>query len=175
MMAMAVALLVGAVVGRTMPAFLLAAVVMVAWSVVAVPATQSILSRQFAVWVPDQNDDWRDGVGQLTYVDYGLFDTSTPGVPGEPGARFTYDDLEREAREACGAPPDDDTGESPEWTTWGECADPIYQRGNTGEMSLQVSRSHYGEYAWTDTLLSLLVGGAALLLTFPVVARRRPG
>lgn len=179
LMAIAVALLIGAIVGRTMPAFLIAAVVMVAWSLVAVPAVQSTLTSQFAVWVSEGDEGWREGQSPVAYQDGGSFDVSKPGVNGEPGARFDYDELERQVIDACGpAPeiPDDFEGELyPEYGTWSTCADPLYERTNNVGWTKLVRRSHYGDYALVDTLMSLLVGGAALLLTFPVVARRRPG
>lgn len=179
LMAVAVALLVGAIVGRTMPALLTAAVVLLVWSLMVVPVVQSNLTHQFAVWVRSQNDDWRDGVGPLVYDGWqGTFDASRPGIPGEPGVRVDSEEVNRlaEARvdRECGPYPEDDTVGSPEAAAWERCVEPIWQAVNDMDWERVVSRSHYGDYAVVDTLLSLLAGGAALLLTFPVVARRRP-
>ncbi len=175
LMAVGVALLVGALTGRTMPAFIIAAIVVVAWSVMGVTMIQAQLSHGWAVWTPSNDDSWQTGqLGYIAYVDHGNFDTTKPGEDGQPGARFDFDTLDREAIATCGNAPDDDSGESAEFRAWADCADPIYQRGNDAGWNLTVPASRYGDYVAVDTLASLLVGGLAILLTFPVVARRRP-
>ncbi len=173
--AFGVALLMGAMVGRTMPAFIVAAVVVPLWSVVGVGAIQGELSKQFAVWVSQDDESWRDGVpGPLAYVGGGQFDTTKPGVDGEPGARFDYDDVDRQVMAACGQAPNDDTGETPAYQAWAACSDPYYQRVIHAQWDKEVPAARYGDYATVDTLASLLVGGLAILLTFPIVTRRRP-
>ena len=175
LLAFGVALLVGAVVGRTMPAFIVAAIAVVLWSAVGVAFIQGELSKQFAVWVSQNDQGWREGVpSALAYIDGGQFDTTKPGVDGEPGARFDYDEVDRQVRVACGEAPNDDTGETPAYQAWAACSDPYYQRANNAGWDKEVPAARFGDYVTLDTLASLLVGGLAILLTFPVVARRRP-
>ncbi|MCY7417083.1 MAG: hypothetical protein LH650_01055 [Chloroflexi bacterium] len=174
LMALAIAVLVGAIVGRTMPAFIVAAVVVVVVSAVGVGLIQSELSRQFAVWIPMNLGSWKDGENPLAYLDSGLFDSTKPGVDGQPGVPYTYDDLSLEIDSTCGPSPVDDTGDSPATLAYNACVDPIVNRGNDDEWSRAVPASRYGDYVAADIALSLLIGGLAVLLTFPIVTRRRP-
>jgi hypothetical protein len=174
LMALGIAVLVGAVVGRTMPAFIVAAVAVAVVSTLGVGLVQGELSKQFATWRPSNDESWRLGeASPIAYLDGGDFDISRPGIDGEPGARFDWDALDREVRVACGAPPDDDTGESPAMLAWSTCADPFYQQTNHIYWDLVVPASRFSEYVTADIGLSVLIGVLAVALTFPVVARRR--
>jgi hypothetical protein len=179
--ALAVALLIGALAGRTMPALLIAVVVMGAWALVLVPQAQNALAKQRAVWQREDEDSWRTGGSMLTYVDYAYFDPTLPGLPGEPGARIDQDAawaaIDERVRVTCGDAPVDDTGESAAYHTWAACADPIYEEGqhHTVQATRVVPRAAWGDFVALDVVMSMLLGGAALILTIPVVGRRRPG
>ncbi len=69
LMALGIAVLVGAVIGRTMPAFLVAAIAVLVWSVVAVPIVQRSMFAEYAVWQSQGDTSWRDGVSPIAYVD----------------------------------------------------------------------------------------------------------
>ncbi len=178
--AIAVALLIGALVGRTMPAFLIAVVVLGGWGLVVVPHAQSLLAEQRAVW-QRSGDYWREGFGPLGYGDQGVFDPAQPGVAGEPGARIdesaVYEDLERQIQEACGETPEDESDESPEFRAWSDCASPFWDRDlgiEENRWDRVVPHAAWGDFAALDIAMSALLGGTALLLTLPVVARRKP-
>jgi hypothetical protein len=181
----AVALLIGSLVGRTMPALLIAVVALGAWGLVAVPQAQAMLARERSVWVRQDDDSWRYGGSALTYSDFGTFDTARSGLPGEPGARVDEQDMyaetERQIAAACGVQPgdpndDDYDYDSPEFRTWSECADPFWTKAQSQAItwSKEVPRSAWGDFATLDILMSALLGGTALVLTLFVVTRRRP-
>ena len=173
LMALGVAVLAGAVVGRTMPALLLAAIAVIAWSFFGVPTVQQSMFADRAVWTNDENG-WRDGMGPIGYVEGGEFDTSKPGVDGEPGARFDYEGFHRQQVELCGSPPEDaEDGESPEWLSWQTCAEQLPYPENI-YWSKVVPASTYPDFQLMELAVNTGIGGAAFLLTFPVVARRRP-
>lgn len=170
LMALGIAVLVGAIIGRTMPALLIAAVAVLVWSVVAVPTIQGRMFPDYAVWQSQDDQGWRDGRGPIGYVDYGNFDPSKPGVNGEPGARIDQDQFEPLMLQECGPYPAGDQ-ESPERLAFDECNQQFY---NGHEWSRVVPASAYPQFQFVDAVLSLAIGGAAILLTFPIVARRRP-
>jgi hypothetical protein len=168
-----------------MPALLIAVVVLGAWGLIAVPQAQAMLAKDRSVWVRQDDDSWRYGGGSLTYSDYGTFDTTLPGLPGEPGMRVEEQDLyaeaDRQIRAACGGQPgnpedDDYDYESPEFLAWSECADPYWMAVQSRAVgwSKEVPRSAWGDFATLDIAMSALLGGAALALTLLVVTRRRP-
>ena len=78
---------------------------------------------------------------------------------------------------ACGRAPADDTGETPEYRTWTACSDPIFSESQTHvvQATKAVPRAAWGDFVVLDVMMSALLGGGALLLTFPLVARRKPG
>lgn len=173
LMALGIAVLAGAVMGRTMPAFLIAAVAVIAWSLFGVPTVQQSMFAERAVWTNDVNG-YRDGIGPLGTVTGGEFDTSKPGVDGEPGARFDYEGFNRQLVELCGQPPEETTyNDTPEWRAWQTCAEqfpyPVDMYWNK-----VVPASTYPDFQLAELAIDAAVGGAAFLLTFPVVARRRP-
>jgi hypothetical protein len=175
--AVAVALLIGAVVGRTMPALLVAVVVLAGWALFVVPRAQAVLADQRSVWVRSNDDSWRYGDDQLAYADYGTFDVSRSGVNGEPGARIEYEEWDRQLalriREECGAQPTEDSAETPEAQAFFECEGRLY-RDTDPSWSKEVPRSAWDDFVVLAVVMSGLLGGGALVLTFLVVTRRRP-
>jgi hypothetical protein len=175
--AVAVALLIGALVGRTMPALLIGVVVLAGWGLFVVPRAQGVLAEQRSTWVRSNDDSWRSGNDRLAYADFGTFDTSRPGVEGEPGARITYEEWDAQmsarVREECGPAPADDAQESPETIAFWGCSDRVYQSADP-QWEKAVPRSAWGDFVALDVIMSALLGGGALLLSMVVVARRRP-
>jgi hypothetical protein len=173
LMALGIAVLAGAVIGRTMPAFLVAAIAVIAWSLFGVPTVQQSMFADRAVWTKDENAS-RDGIGPLGYLQGGEFDTSKPGVDGEPGARFDYEAFNRQQVEMCGQPPEDDEDhESAEWRTWQACAEQMQYPEDMYWYNV-VPASTYPDFELMELAVDGAIGGVAFLLTFPVVARRRP-
>lgn len=181
--AVAVALLVGALVGRTMPALLIAVVVLAGWGLFVVPKAQAVLAEQRTIW--QQDGSWRMGGSYLQALDEGVFDTSVAGRDGEPGARIDLDaryaQIDERRAETCGDPPDGDDPDydydSPEFQTWVRCTEPFdteYRDLEERRWNLVVPRSAWGDFAALDVVMSTLLGGTALVLTMVVVARRRP-
>lgn len=177
-MAFGLALLVGAVVGRTMPALVIAAALVLGWGLVATDAIRGQQTERYLVWQVQDDNDWQTlGPKPLVYGRSGTFDVRRPGDPGTPGGRFDDGALEALVIDACGEAPQDDTGESEALKLWAACADPIYEAEYAFARPWDeiVPGERFGEYVAADVALSLLIGGAAILLTFPIVARRRPG
>jgi hypothetical protein len=181
--AVAVALLIGALVGRTMPALLIGVVVLAGWGLFVVPQAQDVLAEQRSTW--QQEGSWREGGSTLRYLDEGVFDASQPGQPGEPGARVDeqarYDEIYRRLVATCGAAPDGDDPDydydSPEYRTWTQCAEPFWNEEaglETLRWNQVVPRSAWGDFVVLDVVMSLLLGGGALLATVVVIAVRKP-
>lgn len=171
LMALGIGLLAGTLVGRTLPALVVGGVAVVAWSLVAVPTVQQSMFADRAVWVNENDSGWREGASPIAYLDWGMFDPSRPGVDGEPGARLDGEqDMSPMAEAACGPEPQvwDD---SPEVREYEECSQGAW---GSIQWSLAVPASAYGHFQAVETILGLAIGAAALLLTFPLVARRRP-
>ena len=178
MMAFGIALLVGALAGRTMPALVVAAVLVLAWGLGGVAVVQGQLTERLVEWQREDNGSWMVRTPRyLGYVGGGQFDVSKPGIDGEPGARIDDQVVYQQMVTACGEAPNDDTGESPEYQAWAGCAGPISNAAYAvaSQWSKSVPGSRWGEYVAADVIPNLLIGGIAILLTFPVVARRRPG
>lgn len=171
LMALGIGLLVGALVGRTLPALVLAAVAVLAWSLVAVPSIQQSMFADRAVWMSQNDSGWRDGAGPIAYLDSGMFDPTKPGEDGEPGARLDQEmDFTPMVEEACGPEPQGN-GDSPEARSYWECNE-LFWGGIQWNRS--VPASAYPHFQTVEAILGLAIGGVAILLTFPVVARRRP-
>jgi hypothetical protein len=181
--AIVVALLIGSLVGRTMPALLIAVVVLGGWALFVVPRAQQVLADQRATWQTE--GAWREGGSYLVYLDEGVFDETLPGRPGEPGARVDleplYEEIYERRDDACGLPPDGDDSDydygSVEYQTWSACSEPFDEEANGLERlrwNQVVPRSAWGDFTTLDIAMSALLGGAALLLTVVVVRRRRP-
>ncbi len=171
LLALGIGLLTGAIVGRTLPALVLAAIVVLIWSLIAVPTVQGQMYDGRAVWVSDTDSGWREGAPPIAYLGGGYFHTSQPGIGGEPGVRVPEDEsLEPLIEAACGPYPEV-YDESPEVMAYEDCNQQFW--GDI-QWSHVVPASTYGDFKLVDMVLSLTVGGIAILLTFVVVARRRP-
>jgi hypothetical protein len=177
LLALGVALLAGALVGRTLPALLLAAAVVVAWSLLATPLIQRAMFDERSVWRQSQDESWRFGdLSPIAWLDGGEFDASRPGQPGEPGARVdTEAEYNRLVEQACGPWPDEpEDDESVAWQEWYECSANVPYPDADYYWQRVVPASTYSDFQLAETLLGGAVGGLAILLTFPVVARRKP-
>lgn len=173
LMALGIAVIAGALMGRTMPAFLIAVIAVIAWSLFGVPTVQQSMFAERAVWTNDVNGV-RGGIAPLAYLEGGEFDISKPGVNGEPGARFDYEEFSRKQVAECGLPPEESIyNDTPEWRAWQTCAEQIpYPEDML--WNKVVPGSTYPDFQLAELALDAGIGGAAFLLTFPVVARRRP-
>lgn len=172
-LAVAIGLLAGALIGRTMPALVIAVVLMLAWSLVVVPQIQNVLTQDRAVWVNNQGDYWRDGTSYMAYAEFGNFYESKPGLPGEPGARYDDEDWNAAVEEGCGPTPDygDEDGEgTPAFRAWARCSEdyPYPTSWFKG-----VPESAFPDYQMVDILASLGLAALCFLVTIPVVERRR--
>jgi hypothetical protein len=171
LMTMGIGLLAGALVGRTLPALVIGAVVMLCWSLAAVPTIQRSMFAERAEWENQNSAGWHEGATSIAYLESGKFDTSQPGLNGEPGARLDRDhDLSPKVKRTCGPMPavfDD----SLEVQAYDLCSQTFF---GSVHWDLTVPASAYGDFQAVEMTLGLVIGGLALLLTFPVVARRRP-
>ncbi len=173
LMALGIGVLAGAVIGRTMPAFLVATAAVIAWSLFGVPTVQQSMFADRAVWTNDENG-WRGGIGPLGYVAGGEFDTSKPGFDGEPGARFDHEGFNRQQVETCGQPPEETVfNDTPEWRSWQACAEQ-FPYPEDMYWSKVVPAATYPDFQQAELAVDGVIGGVAFILTFPVVARRRP-
>ena len=172
-MALGIGVLVGALVGRTMPALLVAAIVVLALERGRDAHVQgNDRASHTRVWVTQNNEGWRDGVGPIAYLDFGNFDPARPGKPASPGCASMTTRLQALDLQICGAYPDTAADDSPEANAFNDCQ----RRFETEhQWSLEVPASAYPVFQNVETILGFLIGGVALLLIFPVVARRRPG
>jgi hypothetical protein len=159
-----VATAVGVVVGRTMPALLLAGLLILLYSLFVVPQVQGFFFGQYAVWQRDTEIDWRNADNPIAYLADGYFDVSRPGINGEPGARIAPDQVQATTDAVCGPQPEDGKGD---FGTWDTCQQGLH-------WSRIVPLERYGDFQAIDAGTSLVLGGVFLLLTFPAVARRRP-
>jgi hypothetical protein len=137
---------------------------------------QRAMFEDRAVWVRNGDDSWREGaLSPIAWLEDGQFDASRPGLPGEPGARI---DIEREINErteaACGPMPHPEAGDDA-WQTWDSCAGNLsIPEAAEWYWNRVVPASRYPEFQMVETVLGSAAGGLAIMLTFPVVARRKP-
>ncbi len=174
LMALGIAVLAGAFIGRTMPAFLIAVIVVIGWSLFGVPTVQQSMFAERAVWTDDLVNGNRGGFAPLAYLEGGDFDTSKPGVDGEPGARYDHQEFDRKRVAECGWPPEESIyNDTPAWRAWQSCAEQIPYPDDL-HWDKVVPASTYPDFQLAALALDAAIGGAAFALTFPVVARRRP-
>jgi len=149
-MALGIAVLAGAVIGRTLPAFAVSAVLSFVFLFAGVPVVQTVLGSQLAVWREDPTDRGSPSLytGQyrqeFRHRDGRIIDEQVLWESGE---------------ELCGC-----TGH--EFEEWME--------ENITRVELAVPIEAYGIFEATETAITSGIGTVAILLTFPVVARRRP-
>ena len=153
-LALGLGLLAGAVVGRTLPAFLVAGILLLAWSLVGGTKVESAVADAHISYATQEDVYGDTGYGTvhpLAYLGDAYRDPTGHIIDGN-----LYDLLCRDY---------DSAGT--------ECPDRLF----TGyqQMVKIVPQSARGDIERADTAAGLGVGLLAILLTFPVVARRRPG
>ncbi len=153
-MALGVAVLAGAMIGRTLPAFALGAVLCFAFIFGGAPTHQAVLGAQLSVW---RSAPYGDEMSEAPHLYVGQFRqeyrTSDGRVLGDEEL------WEESGEELCGC-----TGHDFE----------LWMQQNVTRHELVVPIEAYGAFEVTETALTSGIGTLALLLSFPVVARRRP-
>lgn len=164
LLALGVGLLVGAVVGRSLPAFLTAAVVMLAWGVAGAPLLRDAVMPGQLVWMTYEERD-RNGVVAIAY-EHSQDGGST--YQAADGRILTYRDVQTER---CGVDlwADDISAEGQ------QCLDEMDAPGDSyREIAHLVPRSALEHFQIIEAVVGASLGAVAILLTFPVVMRRRP-
>jgi hypothetical protein len=142
-----VALLVGAVLGRTLGAVLVSVVLCGFLILVGLAGVTGVVAQRVAEWDPVTEDD--DGSDTLL--------SFREGFTVDGGHRMSFDQVveffEREY-------PNKD------WDTW--------EPKHVQRWELRVRADQFPLLDAADTAGSLAIGGSAMLLTIPVVNRRRP-
>ncbi len=151
LMAFGLAVLAGAVLGRTLPAFLLSALLAMTLALVGSTALAASLAQSWAVW---------------------QVDSGYPGYSGDPVPSLLH--LREQYRIDEGSPMSEsqlyawfdaqllDT----DWDTWEE--------QHVTRMELVVPLERFSDFEAAETAAALTIGGTGLLLSFAVVSRRRP-
>lgn len=149
-MALGLALLVGALIGRTLPAFLVAGSLALLLVLLAAPVLQRDVSRRLAVWVERPYKD------ECEFEDVGLYlERWTSRITLPDGTTF-HD--EEEFYERCY-----EAGE-------------VRRQRDAAVLSVLVTPTEsLRDIEWFETAVGIAFGGVAMLLTFPVVQRRRAG
>lgn len=165
--ALAVALLTGALLGRTLPALLVAVVGAGALWYVGSGVVPTLVAPPFAVWIDDTQR--REGA-YVHVVEYAEFDTTRPGAPGEPGVRLASGERYAEGlRQVCGPAPR--AGE--DGSTYQRCSDE-YDPSMVFGGWLAVPASALPVIEGAQAGLDLLVVGGSVAATAIIVRRRRP-
>lgn len=144
-MAFGIATLAGALLARTLPAFLVAAFLALALALVGSTALTAVLAQQMAVW--RETGDTDRPLLRLRE----MYLTSDDRWLNWEEVMTWYEEQ----------PPGTD------WERW--------EAEHITRMELIVPLERYGDFERAETAAGLLIGSFGLLLTFPVVARRRPG
>lgn len=150
-LALGIAVLAGALIGRTLPAFAISAVLAFAFLFVGAPGLQRVIGSQLAVWrevalEDDGPDLFIEGVYRQEYRH-------------RDGRTFQDEDVWGMAEDECRC-----SGEAVE--RWME--------ENVTRYEVSVPVAAYGTFEVAETVVTSGIGTALLLLTFPVVSRRRP-
>lgn len=153
LMALGIAVLGGALIGRTLPAFAVSAVLSFAFLFGGVPLVQEAVGSQVAAWRVTPYGD--DPLSDMPFLYTGQFRQEYRLRDG----RILGDDG-GEVEELCGCR--------------GEGALEAWREENVMVHELVVPIEAYGTFEVTETAVTSGVGTLALLLTFPFVARRRP-
>ena len=162
LMALGIGLLAGALTGRTLPGLAVAAVVMFAWVAVGAPVLRQAQVPSHLVWMTNEQRD-RDHVGGLAYQyapDYGSW------YEAPNGAIVTQHEVEHAV---CGA---DSSAETLSDQAQ-QCLDNL-EMPPPGYLDIWhlVPDSAYPDFEHVETVAGVLLGSVAILLTFPIVARR---
>ncbi len=163
LMALGVGLLAGALVGRTLPAFLLGAAVMVGWGLAGGPILRDIQVSGRLVWM---TIDDRDRLG----VDGIAYDWAESGTSWDLGPEGTLTSEEQVRLATCGVDPIAEEVTETELA----CLDTFEMPSTYTEVLHLVPSSTLSAFQAVETAVGLTIGGGALMLTFPVLARRRP-
>ncbi|MBX3031503.1 MAG: hypothetical protein KF809_15255 [Chloroflexi bacterium] len=162
--ALGIAVLAGAVLGRTVPALLIATIAVgVLWYVGS--GASKVAAGPFAVWIDDAQR--REG-DYVHVVRYDEFDTTQPGRHGEPGARIDSGEAyQKGLLLVCGAEPEvhDEAYEV--------CVN-VYDPSMVHGWWLAVPASALPVIEGVQAGLDLAVGGLALAGTVVIVRHRRP-
>lgn len=165
LMALGVALLAGAVIGRSLPAFLVAAAIMAVWGLAGAPLLRQAQLPAHLVWMTYEARD-QDDVVAIAY-DYSIDGGDTYLSPD--GRILTYREV---AIELCGADPRGDFVSDQAQ----QCLDELEVPEETYPgLAHLVPRSALESFQMVEAGVGAAVGMGAILLTFPVVMRRRPG
>lgn len=147
-MALGIGLLAGAVVGRTLPAFAVAAVACFALLFGGAPLLQGQIAESVAVYRTQQGED-QPAIG---YFGQWFRD--------QDGTLLTHEQAERLVRQQCPECPPDEIGWLP------------YERFTVVTRIAPIES--YPVFEAAETAATTAIGTVAILLTFPVVSRRRP-
>lgn len=165
--ALSIALLAGAVLGRTLPALLVAAVAVGVLWYVGSGVMPKLVAPPFAVWI----DDTQRLEGDFVHVvDYDVFDTSRPGYAGEPGARMDWNEANQRGLPITCGPAPSPGADDPAYDACFSVYDPSMTFGRW----LAVPASALPVIEGAQAGLDLLVAGGSIALTASVVRRRRP-
>lgn len=156
LMALGIAVLAGAVIGRTLPAFAASAILSFAFLFAGAPVVQGVVGSQLAVWRGAPYGGDIEGFGDSPHLYTGQYRQE---YRLRDGRILEEEELWGSGEELCGC-----TGhEFEDWMT-----------ENVTQFELVVPIEAYGVFEAAETAVSSGIGTIALLLTFPVVARRRP-
>jgi hypothetical protein len=148
-MALGIALLAGALIGRTLPAFAAAAIACFVLLFGGAPLLQGAITHQVAEW---QEMDELGGPPSLAFLESGFLDRNGRFLTNEEGYRLIED--------ACGARACDDLIEG--------------QGAGLTQVTRVAPIESYPIFEAAETAATTAIGTVAMLLTFPVVSRRRP-
>jgi hypothetical protein len=149
-MALGIALLAGALIGRTLPAFAAAAIACFVLLFGGAPLVQGAIIDRVAVW---QDGDEFGQPPALSTLRVGFRDGNGQFLTEEQGYQL-IDDM-------CAAGGCDERGDP--WTAAG-----------LTYVALVAPTGSYPVFEAAETTASTAIGTVAMLLTFPVVSRRRP-
>lgn len=145
LMTLGFGLLAGAVLGRTLTAFAVGAILSFALLFVGAPLLQAVLGSQLAVWreLPAGED-----IPSLAEYRRGFLDSDGRFVPADPSSDVCTDCSVTASPQGTGAEPT--------------------------RVKLMVPLEAYGTFEATETAVTSGIGILTILLTFPIVVRRRP-
>jgi hypothetical protein len=156
LMAMGVAVLAGAVIGRTLPAFAASAILSFAFLFAGVPVVQGVVGSHLAVWLGSAYGGEMSGFGESPHLYTGQYRQE---FRLRDGLILEDQELWESGEELC------------------DCTEhefEVWMQENVTQYELIVPLEAYGIFEAAETAVTSGIGTIALLLTFPVVARRRP-
>ncbi len=148
-MALGIAVLAGAFIGRTLPAFAISAVLAFAFLFVGAPGLQRVIGSQLAFWI-EASSLGDEGPSLDVYRNE---------FRHRDGRVFQPQEFFESGEQLCGC-----TGHDFEY----------WMEENITRVTLAVPIEAYATFEVAETVVTSGIGTALLLLTFPVVSRRRP-